>query len=189
MCHSNPMSEGAVSFTPCHEEEQRWRQHQENQGKSISWKNRHQDSVRNKGNTTCEVGMRNRQILKFGCAELSYVEQKREWVPPVGVEKGRSIHLLRTDWKIKMEALRRSKSSKQLAERTNLTLDGCNKWLHFFPNGRIKRGSRTKHRSFSRKELVECEGELQSIVVTSLDWKKYQSPILLTVPLLQQDIP
>lgn len=71
--------------------------------------------------------MKNSQILKFGCAELSYVEQKREWVPPVGVERERSRHRLRTDWEIKMEVLQRSKSSKQLAERTDLALDGCNK--------------------------------------------------------------
>ncbi|RMC00589.1 hypothetical protein DUI87_23206 [Hirundo rustica rustica] len=59
------------------------------------------------------------------CAEFPSVEQKREWVLPVGVERGRSKQLPWADWKIKMEALQSKKSSKQLAERTDLTLDEC----------------------------------------------------------------
>lgn len=76
---------------------------------------------------TCELGMKNRQILKCGTADLSYVEQKRNGCTLWEGKGRRTIHLLRTDWKIRVEALRRSKYSKELAERTDLILDGHSK--------------------------------------------------------------
>lgn len=38
-------------------------------------------------NATCELGIKNRQILKCGTAECSCVEQKREGVHSVGRER------------------------------------------------------------------------------------------------------